>query len=125
MNITIEKIEEIIKRTDVSYEDAKKALEISDGSVVDAIIHLEDEPSIPSEKNKPQKQTEKKTNQKNEKNLLEYLQYNLSFRKNNVDRFSLPIWLFLIAFLFAHKLIIIALIIALLTKHKIHLDKSK
>lgn len=42
MEITLEKIELVKDRTGVSYKEAKEALEASDGSVVDAIIYIED-----------------------------------------------------------------------------------
>ena len=42
MEITLEKIELVKDRTGVTYAEAKKALEDADGSVVDAIIDLEE-----------------------------------------------------------------------------------
>lgn len=42
MEITLEKIELVKDRTGVTYADAKKALEEADGSVVDAIIAIEE-----------------------------------------------------------------------------------
>jgi len=42
MEITLEKIELVKDRTGVSYKEAKAALEAADGSVVDAIINLEE-----------------------------------------------------------------------------------
>lgn len=42
MEITLEKIELVKDRTGVSYKEAKDALEAADGSVVDAIIAIED-----------------------------------------------------------------------------------
>lgn len=42
MEITLEKIELVKDRTGVSYKEAKEALEIADGSVVDAIIGIEE-----------------------------------------------------------------------------------
>ena len=42
MEVTLEKIELVKDRTGVSYKDAKDALEAADGSVVDAIIAIED-----------------------------------------------------------------------------------
>ena len=42
MEITLEKIELVKDRTGVSYKDAKEALENADGSVVDAIINIEE-----------------------------------------------------------------------------------
>ncbi len=42
MEITLEKIELVKDRTGVSYKEAKEALEMADGSVVDAIIAIEE-----------------------------------------------------------------------------------
>lgn len=42
MEITLEKIELVKDRTGVSYKEAKEALEQADGSVVDAIISIEE-----------------------------------------------------------------------------------
>lgn len=42
MEITLEKIELVKDRTGVSYKEAKEALENADGSVVDAIISIEE-----------------------------------------------------------------------------------
>lgn len=42
MEITLEKIELVKDRTKTSYAEAKEALEVNEGSVVDAIIYLED-----------------------------------------------------------------------------------
>ena len=43
MEITLEKIELVKDRTGVSYKEAKAALEAADGSVVDAIINIEED----------------------------------------------------------------------------------
>jgi hypothetical protein len=42
MDINLEKIEQVKERTGATYAEAKEALEAADGSVVDAIIALED-----------------------------------------------------------------------------------
>ncbi|MEG1929910.1 MAG: DUF4342 domain-containing protein [Anaerovorax sp.] len=42
MEITLEKIELVKDRTGVSYKEAKEALEMANGSVVDAIIDIEE-----------------------------------------------------------------------------------
>ena len=39
--ITLEKIDQIVERTGVTYEEAKEALQAVDGDVVEAIIYLE------------------------------------------------------------------------------------
>ena len=48
MEITLEKIELVKDRTGVSYKEAKEALEAVDGSVVDAIIAIEETVNIKS-----------------------------------------------------------------------------
>lgn len=40
-NITLEKVDMIRKRTGVSYEKAKQALEVSEGDVLEALIYIE------------------------------------------------------------------------------------
>ena len=48
MEITLEKIELVKDRTGVSYKEAKEALEAAEGSVVDAIIDIEESIDIRS-----------------------------------------------------------------------------
>lgn len=48
MKITLEKIELVKDRTGVSYKEAKEALEHADGSVVDAIIGIEESIDVKS-----------------------------------------------------------------------------
>lgn len=48
MEITLEKIELVKDRTGVSYKEAKEALEAAEGSVVDAIIQIEETIDIKS-----------------------------------------------------------------------------
>lgn len=43
MNISLEKIDELRERTQLSYKEAKEVLEKFDGDVVEALIYLEDE----------------------------------------------------------------------------------
>lgn len=44
MEITLEKVDTVIERTGVSYSEAKKALEESNGDVLAAIIYIEENP---------------------------------------------------------------------------------
>lgn len=50
MEITLEKIELVKERAGVSYKEAKEALEAADGSVIDAIIDLEEKKEEEQEK---------------------------------------------------------------------------
>lgn len=45
MNITLESIDAVRERTGASYEEAREALEASGGSVVDALVYLEQKKS--------------------------------------------------------------------------------
>lgn len=45
MNIDLEKIDQVIERTGISYKEAKEALEKNDGDVLEAIIYLEEKSS--------------------------------------------------------------------------------
>ena len=49
--ITLEKLDQIIERTNVTYGEAKKALEQSEGNVIDAIIYIEENFNTKSKKN--------------------------------------------------------------------------
>jgi len=52
MSVTLEKIDVIIERANVSYQEAKEALEAHDGDLVEALIALEKGEKIKKEKNK-------------------------------------------------------------------------
>ena len=45
MNITLEDIDAVRERSGASYEEAREALEVSGGSVVDALVYLEQKKS--------------------------------------------------------------------------------
>lgn len=45
--ITLEKVDEIRKRTGVSYKIAKEALELNDGDVLEALIYIENNVVVP------------------------------------------------------------------------------
>jgi predicted RND superfamily exporter protein len=51
MTIRIEQIDELVKRANVSYEDAKGALEKCGGDMVEALIYLERNKKIKKDKN--------------------------------------------------------------------------
>ena len=49
MEITLEMVERLKNKADVSYKQAKEALEYSGGNLLDALIYLEEKGSIPRE----------------------------------------------------------------------------
>lgn len=56
--ITLEKLDQIIERTNVTYGEAKKALEQSEGNVIDAIIYIEENFNTKSKKTKKEEKNE-------------------------------------------------------------------
>ena len=42
MEIKLEDVDKVIERTGVSYKEAKEALEMSNGDILDAIIYAEE-----------------------------------------------------------------------------------
>lgn len=59
--ITMEQIDELRGRVNVSYEDAKEALEQCNGDILEAIIYLEKNSKIKSEENNSEDKTNKET----------------------------------------------------------------
>lgn len=55
MSITLEKVDQVIERTGVSYAEAKEALELSNEDVVDAIIYIENQKKAAKLKSKEEK----------------------------------------------------------------------
>ena len=47
MEITLEQVERLREKADVSYAQAKQALEYSGGNLLDALIYLEEQGAIP------------------------------------------------------------------------------
>lgn len=60
--ITLEKVDQIRERTGVTYEAAKKALELNDGDVLEALIYIENSVVVPfAEENSSKNDNEKKS----------------------------------------------------------------
>ena len=51
MEITLEKVDQVIERTGVTYAEAKSALEINNGDVLEAIIYIENRKEADAEAN--------------------------------------------------------------------------
>ena len=136
--VEFEKVEKLVQKTNVSYEDAKIALEAANGDMLDAIISLEKQGKV----NGPQQTTYTtgpeatqyrdvpaavaQTNNKSEgKNFFKDLgaaikrgfQYTVdnSVRviKKDQEIMKLPLWLTIIMLLAAWELIIIVVIVSL------------
>lgn len=125
--ITIEQIDELRKRVNVTYEDAKEALEINNGDILDSIIYLEKNGKI----------NKSSSNEKNEgKRSDNFSDVSCSFiawckkwiRKGNSNHFlikkkeksilEIPVTLLIVLLAFAPWLTIPLLVLALFTGHK-------
>ena len=137
--VEFEKVEKLVQKTNVSYEDAKNALEAANGDMLDAIIDLEKQGKVkgPAQgtyttyaqqsQYKDVPAVIEETNQKdsNSKSFFKDLgaaikrgfQYTVdnSVRviRNNQEIIRLPLWMSIILMLAAWELLIIVIIISL------------
>lgn len=120
MKITLEQIDLLRKRANVSYEEAKGALEKCNGDIVEALVYLEKDDKV--------------------KKKCEYtgkFMQNLKgiIKKGNETKFviknskttvlNIPLTLAILTTIFATPFAIIGLILAILTKHKIKIERVK
>lgn len=115
MKVTLEQIDELRNRVNVSYEEAKHTLEKNDGDLIKSIIELE-----------------KKKGRKNEYkgNFTSFTDRLLSLRmtiknKEGETMINLPLILVLIIFAMAFWVVIFGLILAILTSCKIKIYRDK
>ena len=134
-----EKVEKLVQKANVSYEDAKKALEEANGDMLDAMIALEKEgkvngPSHTTYSTNTQQQSiyrdvptviEQSNQQKEGKSFFKDLgaaikrgfQYtvdnSVKVVKNGQEIIKLPLWISIILMLAAWELLLIVIIISL------------
>lgn len=122
MSIRLEQIDELRRRGNMSYEDAKEALERSEGDMVEAIIHLERENKI-----KAKKGFEEKDSILDKIKALIKKGNEIRFIMNKKDKIVLNLSLnvsILIA-IFAFHVAIVGLILALICGYRIKLQTSE
>lgn len=116
MKVTLEQIDELRNRVNVSYEEAKKTLEKNDGDLIKSIIELE-----------------KKKGRRNEKhhggftaaaNKLLALRMSVKNKDGNTI-LNVPVVVILAAFLMAFWVVIFGLVLAILTSCKITVYRDK
>jgi hypothetical protein len=117
MNVTLEQIDELRSRVNVTYEEAKAALEKNDGDLIKSIIELE------SKKGANNKNAGRGSFTSFVDKLLE-LKF-LVKNKNGNTIIDIPFILVLIASIFAFWIIIPALILAVITSCKIKVYRDK
>lgn len=121
MSINLEQIDELRKRANVSYEDAKKALEQTDGNLIEALVYLEKQNKI-----KPEESThsESKFFAKVKKLIKKGNETKLIVKKDDTVVLNISVTIGIIITIAATPLVIAAIIIALATNHKIRIQKK-
>lgn len=121
MSINLELIENLRQRANVSYAEAKEALEKCNGDLLEALINLEKENKI---KAAPKESSttgfwatiKKWVKTCNETHLL--------ISKNNETIVNLSLTIVIILTILAAPIVLFALLAALFTKHKFRLHKT-
>lgn len=115
MKVTLEQIDELRNRVNVSYEEAKSTLEKNDGDLIKSIIELE---------KKKGRKDEKKGSFTGIANKL--LALRLSVKSKNKDTIlNMPLVVVLATFLMAFWVVAFLLVLAILTSCKINIYKDK
>lgn len=116
MKVTLELIDELRSRVNVSYEEAKRTLEKNDGDLIKSIIELE--------KKKGKKYDRDKGGFTNLADKL--LQLKMLIKNKNSDIIlNIPVVLVLLTFIMAFWVVIFGLILAVLTSCKIKIYRDK
>ena len=120
MTITIEMIDELRKRANVGFEDARDALERCDGNMLEALIYLEK-----NNKFKAARAEEKECFFDKIKALIKRGN-NIRFkvRKREITVLNLSLTVSILIGVFAFHISIIALVIALLAGYKFKFEKN-
>lgn len=115
MKVTLEQIDELRNRVNVSYEEAKSTLEKNDGDLIKSIIELE---------KKKGRKNESKGNFTSFANRL--LSLKLSVKNKDGDiLINIPLVLVLITFIMAFWVVLFGLVLAILTSCKIKIYRDK
>ncbi len=112
MTIKLELIDELKRRANVTYEEARDALEKTNGDMVEALIYLEKQNKVNEEKESSFFTIVKKIIKKGNKTKF-------IVRKGQNTILSLPVTVVAIITVVAPYVTVIGLIVALLTGHKI------
>lgn len=120
MEIMLEKIDLLRKRADVSYKEAKEALEKTEGDIVEALTYLEEMNKIKPEKEAASSSFWKKTKSiYNKGNTIR-----LIISKDNTNLLNSGLPLAILVTILTMPLAVFLLILALITNCKIRFIKN-
>lgn len=115
MKVTLEQIDELRNRVNVSYEEAKRTLEKNEGDLIKSIIELE---------NKKNSKYIRNGNFTSFTNRLLALKMSIRNKEGNI-LMDVPLVLVLLTFLMAFWAVIFLLVLAILTSCKIKIYRDK
>lgn len=115
MKVTLEQIDELRSRVNVSYEEAKRTLEKNEGDLIKSIIELE---------NKKKNKNGRNTNFTSFTNKLLALKMSVKDREGKI-LMDMPLVIVLFAFTMSFWTVIILLVLAVLTSCKIKIYRDK
>jgi len=121
MSISLELIEKLKERANVSYAEAKEALEKCNGDLLDALINLEKEDKIKPDPKERKAAGFWATVKRWVKNCNET---RLVISKNTETVINLSLSIIILLTIFAAPIVFIALLAALFTRHKFRLEKT-
>ncbi|MCR1974403.1 DUF4342 domain-containing protein [Clostridium sporogenes] len=119
MNVSLEQIDLLRKRANVSYEEAKEVLEKFDGDIIEALVYLE--------KNKKVNEDfccESKFFNKIKMLIRKGNKTKVVVRKKEETVLKVPVNVIILCAALAFPVTIAATIIALVTKHTIRIEKK-
>lgn len=106
--ITLEQIDLVIQRANVSYSEAKEALEACDGDVVEALLYLEKTDRVQPIKEK-EKSTDKVVSFIDQLNATKFI-----MKKKERTYVNIPLSIALIAIILCFHVSIVTIVIALI-----------
>ncbi|MBA1336266.1 MAG: hypothetical protein HPY66_2701 [Firmicutes bacterium] len=121
MTIRIEQVDLIMQRANVGYAEAKDALEKCNGSMVDALVYLEGQNKVKPNKKKEceHKFIDGTMNLIRKGNRTKFI-----IRKREKDVLNIPVNVAIIAGLLAAPVAAAGIVLALLTSHRIRIEKE-
>lgn len=120
MAVSLEQIELLKKRANISYEEAKETLEKFDGDIVEALIYLEKNKKINKDCS-----CESKFLRKLEKLIKKGNKTKVVVRKEDETVLKTSVNLVILCTVLACPVTIVATILALVTKHTIRIERDK
>ncbi len=108
-NITLEQVDLLIQRANVSYTEAKEALEQCDGDVVEALLYLEKAEKINTKKSASSSSTEKLISFIDKLNATTFI-----MKKKERIYVNVPLSVALIAIILCFHVSILAIIVAII-----------